>query len=112
MLFKKRVTVPQYCETRLQLIFSPRQDDIWMELKRDTTDAALHRAGDQLFLDNMHAAHLQLMGVAIMKTYMNFEHLYGHVEVWPRVSGKHWCVTFGANQRNLGDFKQVKIVAK
>ena len=72
MFFKKRITVPQYCATRLELMLSPWQDDMWMDLKRSSTDAALRKAQDQMFLDNMHAAHLQLMGVALGRTYHNF----------------------------------------
>lgn len=73
MFFRKRISVPQYCATRLGLILSKKQDDMWMDLKRNSTDIALRQAVDKAYLDNLHAAHIQLMGVAIARTYHKIE---------------------------------------
>lgn len=73
MFFKRRVTVPQYCETRLNMLFSPEQTKIWTSFKSQSIDAALRDADSQMFLDNIRAAHLQLLTTAINKTYMNMD---------------------------------------
>ncbi|HEU0220369.1 MAG TPA: hypothetical protein VFQ98_06155 [Gallionella sp.] len=73
MFFKKRVSVPQYCDARLSILFSQEQARQWVCLKDEFPDATLRNVDEQLFLDEMRAAHLQLISLAITKQYHDIE---------------------------------------
>jgi hypothetical protein len=70
LFFKRRVTVSEYCETRLNWLFSSEQTKILTSLKTQSDDPALCCADKEIFLKNLRAAHLQLLSMAITKTYM------------------------------------------
>ena len=71
--FKRSVSVQQYCHTRLDIIFGEEQTGLWTSLRTESSDAALSRADQQVYLDEMRGAHLQLLSLAITKQYSNFE---------------------------------------
>ncbi len=67
MLFKKKVTVEDYCCGKLALLFSPEREATWDSLWSRCNDAALNQADKNLYYDNLRAAMIELMGIAITK---------------------------------------------
>jgi hypothetical protein len=66
-----QMSVPYYCETVLKNLLGPEQTETWLSFKRESQDTELRNAKDQTFLANLRAAHIELLGIAINKTYRN-----------------------------------------
>ena len=69
MLFKRRISVSEYCTTRLDLLLSPQQAKIWTSARAASPDPAFRQWDQAVFLANMRAAHLQLLGIPITRSY-------------------------------------------
>lgn len=71
--FKQSVPVEQYCQIRLNSIFGDEQTGMWTRLKTNSSDTALSRVDQTVYLNEMRGAHLQLLSMAINKQYRNIE---------------------------------------
>ncbi len=69
MLFKRRLSVDEYCTTRLNLLFSPQQADLWNSARLSSPDPVFRACAADTFLANMRAVHVELMALPIAKTY-------------------------------------------
>jgi hypothetical protein len=67
MFFKRKISVSNYCTTRLDLLFSEKQADAWLAFKRSIDDPAVARADDQNCLDHLRAASIELMLIVMIK---------------------------------------------
>ena len=61
MFFKRKISVTDYCTTRLDLLFSEKQADAWLAFKRSIDDPAIAQADEQNYLDHLKAASIELM---------------------------------------------------
>lgn len=54
-------------------MFGEEQARLWIRLKAESSDPAFSRAEQQLYLNEMRGAHLQLLSLAITKQYRDIE---------------------------------------
>ncbi len=69
MFFKRKISVSEYCRTRLDLLFSSQQTELWLQLKQAWPDKAIVTANDDLYLTNIRAAHIEVLSMAVTKKY-------------------------------------------
>jgi len=69
LLFKKRVPVAEYYDSKLKQIFSDEQTQSWMVVLKNSDDEVFRAANQQAFVEEMRGAYLQLLGVAIVTKY-------------------------------------------
>lgn len=67
MLFKKKVTVPDYCSGKLTRLFSQERETTWEGLRARCNDARLNQAERTLYHDNLRAVMIELMQIAVTK---------------------------------------------
>ena len=67
MLFKKKVSVTDYCAGLLTSLFSQEREATWDSLRTRCNDAALNQTDKNLYYDNLRAAMFELMQIAIAK---------------------------------------------
>jgi len=70
MLFKQKISVSDYCRTRLDLLFSSEQAELWLQLKRSFSDNAIVTVNDDLYLTHLRAVHIELLSMVVTKKYM------------------------------------------
>ena len=73
MFFKRRISVREYCTTRLDLLFSEEQTKVWLQLKQTWPDQAIIVADENQFLSHFAAAHITLLSMAVTKKYRDIE---------------------------------------
>jgi hypothetical protein len=69
MFFKKKARVADYCAETLSLIFSTQGEASLQALRSDCDDEALDRVPHVLYLAHLRAILINLMLIAITKTY-------------------------------------------
>lgn len=69
MFFKRKISVSEYCTTRLDLFFSSQQTELWFQLKQAWPDDAVVTANDDLYLTHIRAAHIEVLSMAVTKKY-------------------------------------------
>ena len=69
MFFKRKITVPEYCKTRLNLLFSDQQAQVWLQLKQTWPDLKYLSVSDHLFLTHIRAAHIVVLSMVVTKKY-------------------------------------------
>ena len=69
MLFKRKISVEEYCKTRLDLLFSEEQAERWLQLKKSNLDPTIIAIDDDLFLTHMRAVHIELLSMVVVKKY-------------------------------------------
>ena len=67
MLFKKNVSVTDYCTGLLMPLFSQEREATWDGLRTRCNDAALNQTDKNLYYDNVRAVMFRLMQIAIAK---------------------------------------------
>ncbi|MGB5107111.1 MAG: hypothetical protein WBP29_02865 [Candidatus Zixiibacteriota bacterium] len=67
MFFKRKIPVSEYCTTRLDLLFSPQQAELWLQLKRSWPDISVVHASNDVYLTNIRAAHIEVLSMAVTK---------------------------------------------
>lgn len=70
MLFKQKISVSDYCRTRIDLLFSVEQAELWLQLKRSCPDHAIVAISDNLYLTHLRAVHIELLSMVVTKKYM------------------------------------------
>jgi hypothetical protein len=71
MFFKRKISVSEYCGTRLDLLFSSQQTELWLKLKYSWPDNAIVSANDDLYLTHLRAAHIEVLSMAVTKKYID-----------------------------------------
>ena len=69
MLFKKKMSVDAYCEASLKTLFSPERAQVYERLRDACADPALSAVDRQVYFDNMAAVTIELLNIAIIKSY-------------------------------------------
>lgn len=69
MLFRRKLSVSEYCATRLDTLFSTQQTELWLQLKQSWSDRAVATAADDFYLTNLRAAHIEVLSMAVAKKY-------------------------------------------
>jgi hypothetical protein len=72
-LFKKKIPLIQYCTTILNTIFSEEMASQFMRIKTGIPEPSISEAEQQVYLDEMYGAYLQLFSIAITKQYKDFQ---------------------------------------
>jgi hypothetical protein len=72
MLFKKKISVTDYCTGKLTALFSQEREATWDSLRARCNDAALNQADKNLYYDNLRAIMVRLMVIATVK-HCNWE---------------------------------------
>ncbi len=67
MLFKRRVTVAEYCPEKLMRLFSREREATWDNLRIRCNDAHLNQADTQAYYDNLRAVMVELMQIAVTR---------------------------------------------
>ncbi len=67
MLFKKKVTVADYCSGKLGRLFSQEREAAWEDLRARCSDAHLNQADREVYYDNLRAAMIELMHIAVTR---------------------------------------------
>jgi hypothetical protein len=67
MIFKKRVSVTDYCSSKLSRLTLQERELAWDGLRTKCNDAALNLADKDLYYDNLRAVMVRLMSIAIVK---------------------------------------------
>lgn len=73
MFFKKRVNVRDYCDVKLQALTSEGNLRAWATLQDDSNDQTFRAVPTQRVVDELLAAHVQLLSLAITKRYRNID---------------------------------------
>ena len=73
MFFRKRVTVADYCAPKLSALVSDDSARSWTKFKNESSDPALKAASIKEFADELLAAHIQLLSLAITKTFRSID---------------------------------------
>lgn len=68
MLFKKKLTVVDYCSGKLTGLLSAEREAAWEGLRSRCNDAHLNQADRKLYYDNLRAAMTELMQVAVTRS--------------------------------------------
>ena len=69
MFFKKKISIDLYLQTRLDLLFSNEQINRWLQLKQSLGDELLISVNDDLFLEHIEAAHIEVIYMVLSKRY-------------------------------------------
>jgi hypothetical protein len=69
MFFKKKLSVGSYLQTRLDLLFSKEQTNLWLELKQSWPETSISSANSDLFLTHLRAAHIEVISMVVIKEY-------------------------------------------
>jgi hypothetical protein len=69
MFFKKKVTTGDYCREKLMRLFSQERETTWDDLRIRCDDAHLNQADRRAYYDNLRAAMIELMMVAVAKNF-------------------------------------------
>ncbi|MBI5868609.1 MAG: hypothetical protein HZB43_10020 [candidate division Zixibacteria bacterium] len=69
MLFKRKVSVNEYCTTRFDLLFSAEQAERWLEIKRSSPDPVIAAIGAEFYLKHLRAVHFLLLSMAVRERY-------------------------------------------
>ena len=69
MFFKRKMPVDAYCETSLKALLSPEREDVYERLRDACADPALRAADRQLYFDHIRAVIIELLNIAIIKSY-------------------------------------------
>jgi hypothetical protein len=69
MFFKKKVTIGDYCREKLVGLFSQERETMWDDLRIRCDDAHLNQADRKAYYDNLRAAMIELMMVAVAKNF-------------------------------------------
>ena len=70
MFFKKKVTIEDYCRTKLTRLFSQDREATRDDPRNRCNDAAhLNEVDRKAYYDNLRAAMIELMTVAVSKTF-------------------------------------------
>lgn len=77
MFFKKRVNVRDYCTAKLQALTSYDNLQVWAAVQDDSDDKALRIIPAQRLIDELLAAHAELLSLALTKRYHNAESYLG-----------------------------------
>lgn len=67
ILFKKKLTVADYCSGKLTSLLSADREAAWEGLRSRCNDAHLNGADAKLYYDNLRAAMIELMQIAVTK---------------------------------------------
>jgi hypothetical protein len=67
MFFKKKLSVASYLQTRLDLLFSKEQTNLWLELKQSWPESSISSADSDLFLTHLRAAHIEVISMVVTK---------------------------------------------
>jgi hypothetical protein len=67
MLFKRKVMVADYCSEKLTRLFSREREATWDDLRIRCNDVHLNQADGQAYYDNLRAAMIELMQIAVTK---------------------------------------------
>jgi len=67
MLFKKKVSVEDYCTQNLVPIFSRDREVTWEVLRRACNDNSLSSVDSQLYYKHLRAVFIQLMSIGVAK---------------------------------------------
>src|SRR5882724_1995056 len=69
MFFKKKLPVDAYCEASLKALLSPEREQVYERLRDACADPALRAADRQLYFDHIRAVIVELLNIAIIKSY-------------------------------------------
>jgi hypothetical protein len=69
MFFKRKMPVDAYCETSLKALLSPEREDVYERLRDACADPALRAADRQVYFDHIRAVIIELLNIAIIKSY-------------------------------------------
>ena len=69
MFFKEKISIDLYLQTRLDLLFSNEQINRWLQLKQSLGDELLISVNDDLFLEHIEAAHIEVIYMVLSKRY-------------------------------------------
>ena len=68
MLFRKKMTVAQYCDANLVTLFSREREDTWEKMRRACDDPWLNAVDKDVYYIHMRAILIELMLIAITKS--------------------------------------------
>jgi hypothetical protein len=80
MLFKRKLSASSYLQTRLDLLFSQEQAELWLQARKLCGDSALLSLRDDLYLMHLRAAHIQLLLMVLTKKYFKNNELIFTIE--------------------------------
>jgi hypothetical protein len=80
MFFKRKISVDEYCKTRLDLLFSDQQTQVWLQLKQSWPDYINLSASDHLYLTHLRAAHIEILLMVVIKKFALRNNIYDEVE--------------------------------
>ena len=80
MFFKRKISVSEYCKTRLDLLFSDQQAQVWLQLKQSWPDYKYLSISDHLFLMHVRAAHIEILSMVVTKKYASNLNIYMEME--------------------------------
>ena len=69
MFFKKKLSIDLYLQTRFELLFNNEQINRWLQLKQSQGDELLISVKDDLFLEHMEAAHIEVVYMVLTKKF-------------------------------------------
>ena len=69
MFFKEKISIDLYLQTRLDLLFSNEQINRWLQLKKSLGEELLISVNDDLFLEHIEAAHIEVIYMVLSKRY-------------------------------------------
>jgi hypothetical protein len=80
MFFKRKISVDEYCKTRLDLLFSDQQAQVWLQLKQSWPDFKYLSISDNLYLSHLRAAHIEILLMVVIKKFALRNNIYDEVE--------------------------------
>jgi hypothetical protein len=80
MFFKRKISVDEYCKTRLDLLFSDQQTQVWLQLKQSWPDFKYLSVNDHLYLMHLRAAHIEILLMVVIKKFVLRNNIYDEVD--------------------------------
>jgi hypothetical protein len=67
MFFKRKISVDEYFKARLDLLFSEKQAEVWLQLKQSLPDFKYLSVSDHLYLTHLGAAHIEILLMVVIR---------------------------------------------
>src|SRR6266545_4202585 len=96
MLFKKKVSVEDYCTQNFKPLFSRERETTWEALRRACNDSALSAVEAELYYKHLRAVFIQLMLIGVAKNCS-----------MDASSDTHVFVTMYLKERNLSEIDEI-----
>jgi len=79
-LFKKKITIFDYCDEKFDLITSQEKEKNWIQLLEYCKDPVLDMIDKELYCENLRAVNLQLIGIGLANIDIDIR--FEMLELW------------------------------